>query len=349
MRKRRNLRIIKWEGDLLKVKPYDEVLIENLNLGLVSFPQNVVVVLKGNSKIEVKQEVFLVLHNESKAIIRNGGHARLYEDSSAEFYDNSKGNLYDNSSGKFFDFSVGYLWSTTKSFWQEKIEEIPFGYFYDNSRGHLTGRAAGFFTDYSQAYMIDRARGTFFRHALGKIADAGAGEFHETSIGILAFKASGTFYDSSICIKEDSYMDNIKLYGNSKFFSVLYKFSSKKEWLRWSGAEVEGDYVYLYKWVREDFKDFYGGTIDYSQEEIEAPDWDPLFNDECGKGLHLAVDPWTAFTFKPFAKGRMLKFKVPINDFVVLLNKPLIFPAKVRVKKLSKYIEELHLKNGRWV
>ena len=91
---------------------------------------------------------------------------------------------------------------------------------------------------------------------------------------------------------------------------------------------MTGNSIILYKSVNPDtLCDFYTGKIKY-EGTVTCPDWDDNEQRECGGGLHLSPTPELALSYN---KGKVLKCKVNIEDFVVYSQNI----SKVRCKKVK--------------
>jgi len=110
----------------------------------------------------------------------------------------------------------------------------------------------------------------------------------------------------------------------------LQKFIDRYE------IQEEGDFLILYKSVKNDYTDFYSGKIKYEVGKVVGcPDWDPDYEEECGKGLHLADSPLSALAFN---EGKVLKCRVKRKDCKTVNNPE--YPTKVRCKEVE-VIEEV--------
>jgi kynureninase len=99
------------------------------------------------------------------------------------------------------------------------------------------------------------------------------------------------------------------------------------------------DKLVLYKFVQNNFTDFYTGKIKYKVGQIvECPDWNDDINNECGGGLHLCPTIKDCKKFNNSKNGHALRCEVDIKDIVVH-PKPQ-YPYKVRCRKI-KVIEEI--------
>ncbi len=86
--------------------------------------------------------------------------------------------------------------------------------------------------------------------------------------------------------------------------------------------------IILYKSVNPQTKcDFQTGTIKY-EGKVNCPDWDPNPERECGGGLHLSPTKGAALSYH---KGKLLKCKVKLKDFVVYSGNG----TKVRCKQVE--------------
>jgi len=320
-------RKIRFRDDLPKIREGEVVVIEDLDLGFIEIPKKVTLILRGEANVEVFSVGRVEARERSKIRVLGTSVALLFDDAKGEFYGSSSVYLRDKSKGFFFKKSRADLTHQT------------FGMFYEQSEGTLTFSAKGVFLDYS--------RGVLKENALGR--------FYDNSEGVVLGNSEAEFFNWSLCriFPSLSSSPKIKLHGDSKKIKKVFKVKDLEKWIKWNNIECleknNQKFAILYKWVRTDYKDFYSGTIDYSQEEIVAPDWDPEYDVECGRGLHLASDPWMAYMFKSTREGRMLKFKVPIEDLYPYLQKDVEMPYKVRVPKLKKYIAELKLFKNEWI
>jgi hypothetical protein len=91
----------------------------------------------------------------------------------------------------------------------------------------------------------------------------------------------------------------------------------------------DSDSLVLYKSVNpETFCDFYSGKIKYVVgEEVEAPDWDPDPDRQCGGGLHLC---FSALGTLAYNRGTILKCLAAPEDVVVYKGDV----SKVRCRKV---------------
>ena len=315
---------IKHKDQIREVPEHEIIEIEDLDLGFQVIPKNVKVILRGNSILKASRV------------------------SRVEAYDNS-----------FIDLEEGQVILRGQAVGIIRHKAICFQY--DYSRAHYFWKSEGTLTDYSlglfnmlsSGVLTYHARGIFFGRSRGTLREYAEGRFYDSSFGLLMEDSEGWFYNWSSGELSSSEAQAYS-YGESKIIKkVPYTVKNLKKWIGWNNAEYirteDQIYVYLYKWVDTNYKDFYSGTIDYSKDEIEAPDWDPNHKGECGKGLHLAFDPWIAFHFDPFREGRMLKFKVPAQYIKIYTGKDCYGPYKVRVQKLNKFIAELKLEKNKWV
>jgi len=131
-----------------------------------------------------------------------------------------------------------------------------------------------------------------------------------------------------------------KIFKKSKTVQVVTVKKSKSkfsltEFITRYAVENDGKYLILYKSVNPDNRDFQTGEIKYEiGKVIECPDWDDDFEEECGKGLHLAATPFFALNFHD---GKLLKCRVKIKDCRTVANPT--YPIKVRCKQVE-VIEE---------
>ena len=93
----------------------------------------------------------------------------------------------------------------------------------------------------------------------------------------------------------------------------------------------------LYKSVRDDYTDFYSGTVKYEPGTVvECRDWDPSPDRECGSGLHLSP---SIEHCKRFRAGKYMRCEVAIAD--ILVHKRPQYPYKVRCKRVF-VVGEVH-------
>jgi len=263
----------------MKFEQGEEIVLENVKLGRIALPSFSQVVLRGESSIELHGEYWVEAFDRSKVILSGKSTAILHNGSQGQFFGESLAYLFDYSFGRFFavskaclrDFSLGYFEASSKG----SLFDKSFGVFFMFSEASLN--------DQSEAHFYDMTKGKFFDSARATLYDWSQGKTYSNDVLVSSFGAKGH--------PRKAPYDTIR---------------SLREWLEWNGL-TESKKITLYKWVRKDYKDFYTGQIDYSQEEIVAPDWDPNHRKETGKGLHLAVDPWAAFSFHSREEGRMLE------------------------------------------
>ena len=74
--------------------------------------------------------------------------------------------------------------------------------------------------------------------------------------------------------------------------------------------------VTLYKYVRDNFKDHYSGTLNYEPgNRVTEPEWDPNPERQCGKGLHLSASLQDARRYN--SSGRAIACEVALEDIVI--------------------------------
>jgi len=350
---------IRSESDLKNLKEGDLIFIKDLEIELKNVPNYLRIRILGKSRVKIFKKAGLQIFDNSVVLAQAECEAYVYGEAFATFLSPSKVHAMESAKidlyggeatlsweahGRFRNDTKAYLMEFAEGMFFHKSKGILKNYskanFFDKSTGILSSRSYGFFSDDSTGIFFHSSTGDLVRNAKGKF-------YHSTS-GNLWDSASASFYNWS---RGTSYSKRAKYetYGDSKVIRRILKAKSVKSWLKWTGAEVEGDYVYLYKWVRTNYKDFYSNSIDYSKKHVKAPDFDPDYDDECGRGLHLATNPWIALSFYDIHKGRMLKFKVPIKDLYPYLMEEVDYPNKVRVPSLNHYIAELELTEEGWI
>jgi hypothetical protein len=114
---------------------------------------------------------------------------------------------------------------------------------------------------------------------------------------------------------------------------------SIRNFIKIYNIKKKGQKIFLYKFVSENYTDFYTGKIKYEIGKIiKCPDWNSDSNHECGGGLHLGATAFYAKFFNKDNGGHLLECEVKLND-IVIHPKPQ-YPFKVRVKEL-KVLREL--------
>jgi len=309
------MRIMESKKDLTEIKfgLGEEILLDNVNLGRVEFPPYSQIVLRGKSSVELDGKYWVEVYDQSKVFLSGHSTAILHNRSQGQFSSESLAYLFDYSFGRFFadskaclrDFSLGYFEASSK------------GYLFDNSFGVFFMFSEGILNDQSEALFFDMTKGKFYDSSKATLYDWSQGKSYNSEVLIASFGSKGH--------------PRIAPYDTIR---------NLNEWLEWNGL-TKSKKITLYKWVQKDYKDFYTGQIDYSKDEIVAPDWDPDYKRETGRGLHLAVDPWAAFSFHSREEGRMLKFEVPLED-IHYYDGPFM-PYLVRVPKLKGKRVELGL------
>jgi len=309
---------IKNKFDLQYIQPEDIVEIVDLNLGFIEVPYNITLYVRGRSNVRLESVRKLQVSDNSSVRVDGKTCATLKDEAEGSFNNEAKVCLGGKARGRFFGSQV-------------TLVDEAFGYFQGGS-----------------ALMFGKASAVLFGFARATLKDESSAILREKSYAALFDMSSATLYDWSYC---DLMSSNAKVetYGQSKVQRKRFEPRSKKEWLKWLNIKAEEDHIYLYKWVDKNYRDFFSGTIDYSQEKIVAPDFTPDSFFECGEGLHLAADPWTAYSFFPMHEGRMLKFKVPLKDLYPYLKADCCYPYKVRVPKLQKFEAELYLDHNKWI
>jgi len=309
---------IKSKIDLKYVQEGDIVEIHDLDLGWIEVPYNIILFVEGKSRVYLKTVRKVQVSGESFVKVEGQTVAVLKELAEGIFFDEAQVFLAGKSRGRFFSSEVTLI-------------EKSLGYLQGDSNAILFGESSAVLFSRSRAVLRDQSKAIL----------------RDKSYVSLCDKASAILYDWSLCDLESSEA-KVESYGQSRIFRKTFKPRNKEEWLKWLNIKAEGEFIYLYKWVDENYRDFFSGTIDYSKDKIEAYDWNPSNEDECGKGLHLAIDPWTAFSFCSAREGRMLKFRVPLKDIYPYLKNNCHFPYKARVPKLEKFVAELRLENNEW-
>jgi len=310
---------IKSKIDLKYVQEGDIVEIHDLDLGWIEVPYNIILFVEGKSRVYLKTVRKLQASGESFVKVEGQTVAVLKELAEGIFFDEAQVFLAGKSRGRFF-----------------------------SSEATLIEKSLGYFQGDSNAILFGESKAVLFARSKAMLRDQSKAILRDKSYASLCDKASATLYDWSLCDLESSEA-KVESYGQSRIFKKTFKPRSKKEWLKWLNIKAEEDHIYLYKWVDKNYRDFFSGTIDYSQEKIVAPDFTPDSFFECGEGLHLAADPWTAYSFFPMHEGRMLKFKVPLKDLYPYLKADCCYPYKVRVPKLQKFEAELYLDHNKWI
>lgn len=152
--------------------------------------------------------------------------------------------------------------------------------------------------------------------------------FSGNSTAVLWENSTAELWENSTAeLREDSRakgMDNSSMLIRDNQIVSLYGNATSKKYLqpRYDhdvlpvAGEMEGDKLILFKSVNPDTNcDFKTGRIKYVLGEIvEAPDFDPDINRECGGGLHLS---FTAAKTQDFNEGKILKCLVDPMDVVV--------------------------------
>jgi len=309
---------IKNKFDLEYIQPENIVEIVDLNLGFIEIPFNITLIVGGRSNVRLESVRKLQVSGNSYVRVDGRTVATLQDEAEGAFFNEARVALGGRARAKLFGSEASL---------------------YDESFAYFQG---------GSALMFGRSSAVLFGFARASLKDESSAILREKSFATLFDKSSATLYDWSSCdlVSSDA---KVKSYGQSKVQRKTFKPRTKKEWLKWLNLKVKDDCVYLYKWVDKDYKDFFSGAIDYSQEKVIAPDWVPGFPFECGEGLHLAADPWTAYSFYPMHEGRMLKFKVPLKDLYPYLKADCRYPFKVRVPRLQKFVAELYLDHNQWI
>ena len=109
--------------------------------------------------------------------------------------------------------------------------------------------------------------------------------------------------------------------------------------IRVYGVCQQNEKIFLYKFVQQDYTDFFTGKVKYKVgATIECPDWNTDINKECGGGLHLSPSIEFCKQFNDHPNGRTLKCEVATDDILVHPNPR--YPFKVRCKRV-KVLEEI--------
>ena len=103
-----------------------------------------------------------------------------------------------------------------------------------------------------------------------------------------------------------------------------------KVYLKSCGVKINKGLVLLYKSTRPDGSSYNTSTVKYViGVETVAPDWDPDFKDECGKGLHLSPTIQQAASFDDsdcyFACSVKVEDIAPLPPYAQ-------YPDKIRVR-----------------
>jgi len=317
-------RIIKKIEDLTEMRSGETLEIIDLDLGSRDFPRSVKLILRGSARLSTYEVTRLEAFDESFVDVANGNLV-----------------LRDRSSGMF-----------RNEVCVRQLNESR-GIYCGSSRAVLFHSSFGFFDGLSSAQLQDHSSGVFFGNSRAILERNSRAKFFDSSFGILYDSSRADFHDWSKGEVRSKYAQT-QSSGESKINKMIpCSIKNLKDWLKWNNLkcfkENGEEFVFLYKWVDKEYKDFFSGTIDYSKDEVVAPDWSPTHPFECGRALHLATNPWAAFSFSKWQKGRMLKFKVSLKDLRVFTGEEHRYPYKARVRKLSKYVAELKLFRNEWV
>jgi hypothetical protein len=91
--------------------------------------------------------------------------------------------------------------------------------------------------------------------------------------------------------------------------------------------------IKLWKTVADNYASFKDANVKYEiGSTIIAPDWDALYTEECGAGLHLADSPSGAIRFVPReSKFRLLEIEAFVKD-CCCIGGDMEYPMKIRAR-----------------
>jgi len=179
----------------------------------------------------------------------------------------------------------------------------------ENSQATLWGNSQATLWGNSQATLWENSQATLWGNSQVKAAfENSIIKAFSSNVIILRLKHQSTLIcqNCNVGVQEKDNTANIiitkTMQHTKQTFLDIYKDS------------MTGNSIILYKSVNPDtLCDFYTGKIKY-EGTVTCPDWDDNEQRECGGGLHLSPTPELALSYN---KGKVLKCKVNIEDFVV--------------------------------
>ena len=171
------------------------------------------------------------------------------------------------------------------------------------------------------------------------LRDNSSADLWDNSRAVLQGNSSAVLYDfSSVFHKSSGNVTTISPVARE----IIYP-SDIETWCKLKGISITNEKINLFKITKADGTDYKTGTINYlSGTWVEAPDWDPTYEEECGKGLHLADSPKAALIFAGSRDCRLFEVEAYISECVVFGGTP-EYPMKLRAKR-CRILRELNVK-----
>lgn len=205
---------------------------------------------------------------------------------------------------------------------------------------NLTGTEHADLSDNATATLYDNARATLHGNATATLSDNATATLHGNARARLYGNARARLRDFTIAHVLSS---TAKADGPNPARIIRVEYPSDiREWARLKCITIDNDHMLLWKSARLDGTDFHSGAIDYTKA-AEAPDWDPEFDGECGRGLHLADSPDGARLFVPYnefnkSEYRMFEVRVHVDDCICCGGLPQ-YPMKLRARR-CEFVKE---------
>ena len=194
---------------------------------------------------------------------------------------------------------------------------------WENSQATLWGNSQATLRGNSQATLRENSQATLWGNSQVKAAFENSNiKAFSSNVIILRLKHQSTL----ICQNCDAGVQEKDNTANIIITKTMQH--TKQTFLDIYKDSMTANSIILYKSVNPDtLCDFYTGKIKYEGTVI-CPDWEDNEQRECGGGLHLSPTPELALFYN---KGKVLKCKVNIEDFVVYSQNI----SKVRCKKVK--------------
>jgi len=289
-----------------KFTEYTEIIIDATEpiYEIRTVPENADVTLTGQTVVEylyIKATLWgnsqATLWGNSQATLRENSQATLWENSQATLRENSQATLWGNSQATLWGNSQATLWGNSQATLRE------------NSQATLWENSQATLWENSQATLWENSQATLWGNSQVKAAfENSIIKAFSSNVIILRLKHQSTLIcqNCNVGVQEKDNTANIiitkTMQHTKQTFLDIYKDS------------MTGNSIILYKSVNPDtLCDFYTGKIKY-EGTVTCPGWDDNEQRECGGGLHLSPTPELALSYN---KGKVLKCKVNIEDFVV--------------------------------
>jgi hypothetical protein len=230
----------------------------------------------------------------------------VHDDMKVELYDHSQARCYDNSQIILHVNSEASLWGNARCI------------LYDYSFVHMCSNSnyAALF-QHSRARMHHKSKAELFDNSEAYLYMESEAICHDSTKVEMYDSSKAKLYDFSIATIYNHTSTNIdKLSPLAQIININYP-SDIKTWCLMKNIAINNNKIILFKAVNIDYTDFFTGKLKYEiGKEIVDPEWDPNYNQECGKGLHFSnSESWLRlYISKDHDNFKILKVEVDIND-----------------------------------